>query len=93
MEIKHNDSGTKGSFRAFDNGTEAGIMSYSWRDSNTFVIEHTIGKPEFKGVGTVLLDAAVAFARQKGVKIVPQCPFARKMFDRRTEITDVLATA
>lgn len=91
MEIKHNDNGKRGTFRAFENETEAGIMSYIWQDENTFIIEHTIGKPEFKGVGLVLLNAAVAFAREKGVTIVPQCPFAKKMFDRMPELGDVLA--
>lgn len=93
MEIKHSDNGSKGSFRAFENGTEAGIISYTWHDENTFIIEHTIGKPEFKGVGTILLNATVDFARQKGVKIIPVCSFAKKMFERRPEINDVLATS
>jgi uncharacterized protein len=91
MEIKHSDNGKRGTFRAFNSETEAGIMSYMWQDKNTFIIEHTIGKPEFKGVGMVLLNAAVAFAREKGVTIVPQCAFAKKMFDRIPELGDVLA--
>lgn len=92
MDIKHYDDGKKGHFKAVDGDTEAGIMTYSYASPNTFTIEHTIGNPEFKGIGLKLLDRAVAFAREKGFKIVPQCPFAHKMFERKPEIHDVLAS-
>lgn len=91
MQIKHSDNGKKGIFRATENDKEAGILTYYWNSPDVFTIEHTVGNPEFKGIGTTLLDAAVAYARQKNVKIIPECPFAKKMFDRRPEIQDVLA--
>lgn len=91
MDIQNYDDGTKGHFKATEGDKEAGIMTYSWNDDTTFTIEHTVGNPEFKGVGLKLLDRAVAYAREKNVKIIPQCPFAQKMFDRKPEIRDVLA--
>ena len=91
MEIQNYDDGKKGHFKATEGDKEAGIMTYSWNDENTFTIEHTVGNPEFKGVGLKLLDRAVAYAREKHVKIIPQCPFAKKMFDKKPEIHDVLA--
>ncbi|MGQ2984571.1 GNAT family N-acetyltransferase [Flavobacterium sp.] len=91
MEIQHTDDGKKGQFRAVEGDTEAGIMTYVWAGEDKFIIEHTVGNPEFKGVGIKLLDKAVAFAREKNVKIIPLCPFAKKMFDRKEEIRDVLA--
>ena len=91
MEIQHFDDGKKGHFKAVEDEKEAGIMTYSWTGDGVFTIEHTVGNPEFKGVGLKLLDRAVAFAREKSVKIVPQCPFAGKMFERKPEIHDVLA--
>ena len=91
MEIQHHDDGKKGHFKALEGETEAGIMTYTWEGDDKFIIEHTIGNPEFKGVGLKLLDRAVAFAREKRVKIIPECPFAKKMFDRKPEIHDVLA--
>lgn len=91
MEIIQIDNGIKGTFKAVEGKVEAGIMSYTWNDEGTFTIEHTIGNPEFKGVGTKLLDKAVAFAREKNLKIIPQCPFAKKMFDRKPELHDVLS--
>ena len=91
MDIQHHDDGKKGHFKATEGDKEAGIMTYTWTNENTFTIEHTVGNPEFKGVGLKMLDRAVAFAREKHVKIIPQCPFAEKMFDRKPEIHDVLA--
>ncbi|MXN90621.1 GNAT family N-acetyltransferase [Flavobacterium sp. Sd200] len=92
MEILHHDDGKKGHFKAIEGDKEAGIMTYTYATPGIFTIEHTIGNPEFKGVGLKLLDRAVAFAREKNLKIIPQCPFAHKMFERKPEIHDVLAS-
>ena len=43
-----------------------------------------------QSVGRHLLDAAVAFAREKHVKIIPLCPFAKSVFDKDSSIHDVL---
>ncbi|AWH85444.1 GNAT family N-acetyltransferase [Flavobacterium album] len=91
MEIIHFDDGKKGHFKAVEGDTQAGLMTYVWAGDDKFIIEHTVGNPEFKGVGMKLLDKAVAFAREKNLKIIPLCPFAKKMFDRKEEIRDVLA--
>lgn len=91
MEIQHFDDGKKGEWKAVENGVQAGLMTYVWAGDDKFIIEHTIGNPEFKGVGMQLLDKAVAFARDNGKKIIPLCPFAKKMFDRKEDIRDVLS--
>jgi predicted GNAT family acetyltransferase len=91
MEIQHFDDGRKGHFKAVEGDTEAGLMTYVWAGEDKFIIDHTEGQPEFKGVGMKMLEKAVAFAREKNLKIIPLCPFAKKMFDRKDEIRDVLA--
>lgn len=91
MEILHTDDGKKGEFKAMEGDVQAGLMTYVWAGEDKFIIEHTIGNPDFKGVGMKLLDKAVAFAREKNIKIIPLCPFAKKMFDKKEEIRDVLA--
>ncbi|MFL9836287.1 GNAT family N-acetyltransferase [Flavobacterium sp. ST-75] len=90
MEIKHYDDGKKGHFKAIEGDVQAGIMTYVWA-GDKFIIEHTIGNPDFKGIGKKLLDEAVTFARNNNSKIIPLCPFAKKMFDKHEEIHDVLA--
>lgn len=91
MEIEHFDDGKKGHFKAVEGTVQAGIMSYVWAGEDKFIIEHTIGNPDFKGVGIKLLNTAVAYARENNKKVIPLCPFAKKMFDRLEEIHDVLA--
>lgn len=92
MEIEHFDDGKKGHFKAVEGNVEAGIMTYVWAGEDKFIIDHTVGNPEFKGIGRKLLDKAVEFAREKNMKIIPLCPFAKKMFDKTPEIHDVLAS-
>jgi hypothetical protein len=91
MNIENFDDGKKGHFKATEGNTEAGLMTYTWAGEDKFIIDHTEGNPEFKGIGMKLLDKAVEFAREKNVKIIPLCPFAKKMFERKEEIRDVLA--
>lgn len=91
MEIQQFDDGKKGHFKAVENGVQAGLMTYVWAGEDKFIIEHTEGNPEFKGVGLKLLNRAVEYARQNNKHIIPLCPFAKKMFDRMDEIKDVMA--
>jgi len=92
MKIKQVDRETKGHFKIEENGIEAGIMTYTWVGRNVFTIDHTEVKPEYKGrkFGNQLVMAAVDFAREKNVKISPICPFVKSIFEKTTEINDVL---
>lgn len=91
MEIKHSDDGDKGYFSAKEGEVKAGLMTYVWAGNDKFIIDHTEGNPDFKGIGKKLLDAAVNYARENNKKIIPLCPFTKKMFDRYEELHDVLS--
>lgn len=87
MNIEHEPGGHKGRFVAKENGKELGEMTYSVAGPDKIIIDHTEGFPgsEGKGVGLKLLDAAIAHAREKKLRVLPLCPFAHKMMDRRKE--------
>lgn len=87
MDIEQEPGSTKGRFVAREDGKELGEMTYSVAGTDKIIIDHTEGFPgsEGKGVGLKLLDAVIAFARESGIRILPLCPFARKMMDRRKE--------
>jgi predicted GNAT family acetyltransferase len=91
MEIQQINRESKGFFKAVQDGREAGRMTYAWAGSDKFIIDHTEVNPEFKGqnVGKQMVMAAVEFARNKALKIIPLCPFAKSVFEKVDEIKDV----
>ncbi len=92
MKIQRDDNGKKGHFSALINGEEAGLMTYTWAGEQKFIIDHTEVHPDFsgKGVGKQLVMAAVEFAREHDVKILPLCPYAKSVFNKTPEIREVL---
>lgn len=73
--------------------TKGGEMTYRWRDPQTMVIDHTWVDPALRGQGVAkqLLDAAVGFARQHQLRIVPQCSYVALMFERDSSLNDLRA--
>lgn len=94
MEVKHKDNGKKGVFFMKDEGRRAAEMTYVWMNDETFIIDHTEVDPQYagKGLGKQLVAAAVAFAKERGIRILPLCPFARAVFDKTPEYNDVRLT-
>jgi len=92
MEIIQENEDRKGLFKAIEDGKEAGVMTYTWAGSTKFIIDHTEVNPDFKGkgVGQQMVMKAVEYARANHLKIMPLCPFAKSVFDKNPEITDVL---
>lgn len=92
MRTEHDRRGNKGAFQAFDGDRQAGEMTYVWAGDAKFIIDHTgVGDDwKGKGVGKQLVAAAVEFARSESVKILPLCPFAKRVFEKVSEFRDVL---
>jgi predicted GNAT family acetyltransferase len=92
MTMEQVDEGKKGYFHAMENNTEAGRMYYTWAGPDKLIIDHTEVDPKFsgKGIGKKLLMEVIKMAREKKVKIMPLCPFAKSVFDKTPEIQDVL---
>lgn len=91
MTIHHEDNGSKGRFYIGDAANPDGLMTYVWAGPETFIIDHTEVGDALKGqgAGKQLVMAAVEFARQKSVTIIPLCPFAKSVFQKVEEIRDV----
>lgn len=92
MEILHRESDTKGAFVVEQNGRRLAEMTYVWAGKERIIIDHTEVSDELrgKGVGKQLVAAAVDFARQGSINILPLCPFAKSVFGRVPEFQDVL---
>jgi predicted GNAT family acetyltransferase len=72
------------------------IAEMTWsrgHDKKLVIIEHTEVDPSLRGRGIpkLLVKAAVEWARQEKIRIVPLCPFAKHVFDRTPEYADVRA--
>lgn len=91
--VKIEDNGKKGRFVLYEEDKEAGEMTFTWAGESKIIIDHTGIKEEYggKGYGKILLAKAVEFAREKNIKILPLCPFAKAMIDRDSSIQDILA--
>ncbi|MBV6615859.1 N-acetyltransferase, partial [Acinetobacter baumannii] len=72
--------------------TVAGEMTYTWAGESMLIIDATDVNENYRGqgVGRQLLDALVAFVREKDVKVIPLCPYAKSVFDKDPSIGDVL---
>lgn len=92
IKIEREDNGKKGRFVIYENDQLAGEMTYVWAGKSKFIIDHTEVKVNFsgRGLGKQMVMKAVAYARSHDLKIVPLCPFAKKVFEKDAELADVL---
>lgn len=78
-------------FVTIDGKTEA-KMTFVFAGADKIIIDHTEVNPgnNGKGLGKKMVEQAVLFAREKNLKIIPLCPFAKSVFDKTIEFRDVL---
>ena len=82
----------KGAFYIEIEGIQEAMMTFVYAGEDKIIIDHTEVNPgnEGKGFGKKMVLKAVEFAREKGIKILPLCPFAKSVFDKTPEFRDVL---
>ena len=92
MQITHKHENNKGAFVVEVDGNILAEMNYFYPVENQMIIDHTEVSEELKGqnIGFQLVQAAVHFARQQGIKIIPLCPFTHSVFKKKPDFGDVL---
>lgn len=92
MIVQQTDDQKKGAFFVEQDAERLAEMTYSWAGEDKFIIDHTDVSDTLRGqgIGRHLLEAAVNFAREKQVKIIPLCPYAKSVFDKDPTLHDVL---
>ena len=93
-DIKHQAEISKGIFTFKLEDQIVGEMTYSRAGTDKLIIDHTLVSQDKQGqgIGAKLVEAAVEYARENEKKIVPLCPFAAKIFERKgQEYADVLS--
>lgn len=98
-DVKHLSAvppSSKGAFvveRADGSGERLAEMTYTHAGDTMVIIDHTFVSDELKGqgVGKQLVLAAVDWLRERKLKVIPLCPFAKSVFDRSPDLADVLS--
>lgn len=95
MLIQHRLSGNHGLFYVPGEEGEGPLaeLVYAVTEDGKMILEHTEVDEELRGqnIGFEMVNAAVAHARQYDMKVVPVCPFAKAIFDKKPDFEDVLA--
>ncbi len=94
MLIQHKHADTRGVF--FIPGEEDDLLAeliYMKQEPDIMIIEHTEVAEELKGqnVGYQLVHTAIEYARAHQLKVIPMCPFAKAIINKKPEFRDVLS--
>ncbi len=91
-DIIHERSGHRGAFVWLQDGKRLAEMTYTVAGTRV-IIDHTQVDDALRGTGAgkKLVAAAVEWARAENQRLLPLCPFARSVFDKTPEYSDVLA--
>lgn len=92
MEVLQTEDGKKGKFYILLNDVEIAKMEYVYAGAEKYIIEHTEVNEEHEGKGLwkELVAAGVEFARANNLKVLPLCPYAKAIFNRMKDYSDVL---
>ncbi|KQB38970.1 GCN5-related N-acetyltransferase [Flavobacterium daejeonense] len=90
LDVEYNDK--KGYFYVKINDSIEAKMTFVFAGPHKIIIDHTEVNQGHNGknFGKRMVEKAVSFAREKNLKILPLCPFAKKVFDKTPEYNDVL---
>jgi len=94
VTITHQDHGAGGKYVADVPGSEVvGYLEWEPQGEDVRVATHTIVPPEIggRGIAGLLVERLIADAREQGFKIVPQCWYVAKKFDKNPDWSDLRA--
>jgi len=89
--IQHERTGHRGAFFLERDGERLAQMTYTVAGTRV-IIDHTDVDDRLRGtgMGRKLVDAAVQWARKENAHLMPLCPYAKSVFDKTPEYSDVL---
>ncbi|MDD4153888.1 MAG: GNAT family N-acetyltransferase [Bacilli bacterium] len=67
-------------------------VTFKKHKDNIIILDHTYVNRSLrgKGMGKILVDRVVAYARENNLKIIPTCPFAKDIMEMSKSYNDVL---
>ena len=94
MTVLREQKDHRGAFYIDGEGRRLAELTFSAApDGKLVILEHTEVDASLRGQGVArkLVEAAVLWAREQHVKLVPLCPFAKAVFEKEPGFGDVLA--
>lgn len=85
------DNGKKGRFVLEVDGRFAGEMTFNWFGPKKMIIDHTGIESDYEGQGLAkkLFEFAMDYGKKEELKIMPLCPFVKKMMDRDQDLNAI----
>jgi len=92
MLIQLEQNGLKGAFFIEEKGERLAAMVFTMAGAQKMIIDHTEVDDRLRGTGAgrQLLNKLVEYVREKNIKVIPLCPFAKSVFQKDPSIRDVL---
>jgi len=92
ITFKHEDDGRKGVIYILENEQPAGEITYVWSGTHKFIINHTEVYNDFngKGYGRQLVLKVIEYAKEKEVKIIPLCPYAKNVMEKDEYLREMI---
>lgn len=92
MQVEHVEGEHR--FVARTEGGEA-ELSYAQPREGVLDLLHTFVPPEARGQGVAesLVEAALGHARDRGLKIIPSCPFVARWMESHPEQAELVASS
>ncbi len=94
MAAKVNDEPDRLRFVARVEGRQAGVAAYELGDG-VITFTHTVVGDDFEGqgVGSALARTALDTARERGLAVVPRCPFIAGWIQRHPDYAELVRAA
>lgn len=91
FNIQVQETETKGSFYIESENKRLAEMTFSKAGKEKIIIDHTEVDDSLRGegVGESLVEYAVEYVRDKGIKMLPLCPFTKATLEKHPEWKDV----
>ena len=92
ITIRREQQGHRGAFYIERDGSRAELTYSASPDGKLVMLDHTeVGVPlRGQGYARNLVEAAVVWAREQQIRLVPVCPVATAIFAREPAFRDVL---
>ena len=90
LEVRH-DADRRRFYIPFDEGEAH--LDYRQKDDTTLDYAHTYVSPDLRGQGLAgrVVEKALDYAREEGLKVVPSCPFVASFVKHHPEYQDLRA--